>query len=782
MTFKYLTWLRVLLVATFFVFVGSALCVVSLRILLPMNLLMNLFVIGMLVLILFTFALQKRTKFINSEKALAWLDRECERQAEFIDGLPLKYIWHWIFASAALSLLLELAMIRWQSSSIDFLAFFKNFGLFACFAGLGLGYSLSRVRQIPIFLVNVLIAWQVLMVVTLQAAGITHLLNKPPVLEQVTIGYTLMSTINVDYWMAVYLIMSFLFCLTALTFVPVGQVCGRLMNRTNSLYAYGANLLGSLFGVIVMATLSLLWTPPLVWFGICLLGCLLFTVYDAKTVIKSAVVSMSVLIVLGIPTLFAGGIVHSPYQVIEVTTENHGWSSIKAAGYYYQKVLDLSKPSCAAFPDLQRMADYYNLPYKIAPGVKNVLIMGAGAGNDVSAALRAGAEHVDAVEIDPAIAEFGRLKHPEKPYDDKRVHLVLGDARAFLRNTKEKYDLIVYALIDSHALSSSSSALRVDSYIYTVESFKDARSRLRPNGTLALSFVGVVPQLQQKVYLMLKSAFDQQEPLALFTNYDSSSSFFESANGVLNVPADLENRRVIKRTDLNNKDVSVDVSTDDWPFFYMPRRQFPFSYIPLVGLVLVFSYALISTLSGAKLRVNFLPFFWLGAGFMLVETKAITELGLQFGNTWSVTSIVVAAVMIMAFISNLAVSKLKIKNLTVPAILLILSLAGSAVVSSHGLPGLILPNINEWVMTAIITCPIIFSGIIFSILISEIEDLGGAISMNIFGALCGGVLEYGAMFMGYRALYVFAIIIYAISFISIVTSRKSALSVPTIGK
>ena len=59
----------------------------------------------------------------------------------------------------------------------------------------------------------------------------------------------------------------------------------------------------------------------------------------------------------------------------------------------------------------------------------DVLIIGAGSGNDVAAALAQGAGHVDAVEIDPVINELGRLHHPNRPYSDPRVSIHLDDGR-----------------------------------------------------------------------------------------------------------------------------------------------------------------------------------------------------------------------------------------------------------------------------------------------------------------------------------------------------------------
>ncbi|MFX5903498.1 hypothetical protein ABTE48_18780, partial [Acinetobacter baumannii] len=52
---------------------------------------------------------------------------------------------------------------------------------------------------------------------------------------------------------------------------------------------------------------------------------------------------------------------------------------------------------------------------------KDVMIIGAGSGNDLAHALRFGVERVDAVEIDPAIQDIGIHNHPDKPYQDPRV-------------------------------------------------------------------------------------------------------------------------------------------------------------------------------------------------------------------------------------------------------------------------------------------------------------------------------------------------------------------------
>jgi spermidine synthase len=115
--------------------------------------------------------------------------------------------------------------------------------------------------------------------------------------------------------------------------------------------------------------------------------------------------------------------------------------------------------------------------------VKDVLIIGAGSGNDVSRALQWGAPDVkiDAVEIDPVIRRLGK-EHPDQPYDDPRVTPFIGDGRNFLHASDKQYDLIVFALVDSLVLHSGYSSIRLESYLFTRQSFEDVKKRLKPGG------------------------------------------------------------------------------------------------------------------------------------------------------------------------------------------------------------------------------------------------------------------------------------------------------------
>jgi hypothetical protein len=115
------------------------------------------------------------------------LDSDASAEAHFLDTLNASHVDLAILFSAALSLFLELALIRWQSSVLEFLAFYKNFTLLACFAGLGLGYSLATRSRIPLIVVLPLLTWQfIFMLITRVVPSAFHVI---PFREQLTMGF-----------------------------------------------------------------------------------------------------------------------------------------------------------------------------------------------------------------------------------------------------------------------------------------------------------------------------------------------------------------------------------------------------------------------------------------------------------------------------------------------------------------------------------------------------------------------------------------------------------------
>jgi spermidine synthase len=688
-------------------------------------------------------------------------------QAEFLlQHVPERWVNFAIAASAALGLFLELAIIRWQATVFPFFSFYKNLSMLSCFAGLGLGYALGRRKRVPLFLTLPLLCWQFLFMIGMRY-GMTyeqfHSLYVLPFREQLNMGLPHVG----QYWQGLqsYYVLSVVFLMTALAFIPIGQLCGCLMERREKLTAYGMNLLGSLAGVLLMFAVSAFWTPPTFWFVIAFAILLVFHVRKRHVLAVGAVSAVLALFILEWPVSPTWHRIYSPYQLLEVGRNDHGFMEIRAAGHYYQKVYDFinSGDKWPADSDVRIARNYYELPYRIMSHPKDVAIVGAGSGNDVAAALRGGAEHVDAIEIDPAILMLGREGHPEHPYSDGRVNAVNTDARSFLRTTDRKYDLIVFGLLDSHTLLSQASSVRLDSFVYTEQAMKEARARLKPHGMISLTFTVLNDQLGRKIYLMLKDAFDGHAPLCYMIGYDAGVIFLESEDD-LNLPSDVLAQKGFfnKTPTYSNPAIRADVSTDDWPFFYMPVRIYPVSYLGMVGLVLALSVFLISNFLPERPRASTFPFFLLGAGFMLVETKGITELGLTFGNSWQVIGIVIAGIMVMAFLANFAVQKLNLTKPVVPYVLLLASLAiGWWVAKSGGLP----PTWTGRIGTALLlTSPLFFSGIVFSTVLKTRGDISGVMGVNLFGAMCGGLLEYNSMYFGFQFLYLMAAGLYALAF------------------
>lgn len=694
-------------------------------------------------------------------------DQAAAEQATFLlKDLPEGWISPAIFAAAGVSLFLELALIRWQATVFPFFSFYKNLSLLSCFAGLGLGYAMGRRDRVPLFLTLPLLCWQFLFMMGMRY-GMTyhqfHSLYVLPFREQLNMGLPHVGR----YWQGIqsYYVLAVVFLLTALAFIPVGQLCGSLMERREKLTSYGLNLLGSLAGVLLMFVVSAFWTPPTVWFLIAFAILLSFHVRKKSVLVLGASTAILALLILEWPVSPAWSRIYSPYQLLEVGRNEHGYMEIRAAGHYYQKVYDFinTGDKWAQDSDVTIARNYYELPYRIVHQPQDVAVVGAGSGNDVAAALRAGAQHVDAIEIDPAILMLGRDGHPEHPYDDPRVSAANTDARSFLRTTDKTYDLIVFGLLDSHTLLSQSSSVRLDSFVYTVQAMKEARARLKPHGVISLTFTVLNDQLGRKIYLMLKDAFDGKPPACYMIGYDAGVIFLESDDSV-SLPADVVAQKGFfnKTPTYSNPAIRADVSTDDWPFFYMPARVYPVSYLGMVALVLALSVFLISKFLPERPSAGNFPFFLMGAGFMLVETKGITELGLTFGNSWQVIGIVIAGIMVMAFLANLAVQRFEIKRPAIPYALLLASLMlGWWISKSGGLSSTWTGRIGT---ALLLTSPLFFSGIVFSTVLKLRGDISGVMAVNLFGAMCGGLLEYNSMYFGFRFLYLMAAGLYALAF------------------
>ena len=193
----------------------------------------------------------------------------------------------------------------------------------------------------------------------------------------------------------------------------------------------------------------------------------------------------------------------------------------------------------------------------------------------------------------------------------------------------------------------------------------------------------------------------------------------------------------------------------------MVERAYPVTYMIALGIILLLSYFFVRKTIGFSDPIDrsYLPFFFLGSGFMLVETKAITELGLHLGGTWFVIAAAIMLVLVMAFLANLIVTRTA-RNLAGAAYvgLFVSLLVGYGLATSHGQWMFGPPLVQLALSCFVLTIPLFFAGIIFSSLIGEARiNISTAFAYNLMGALFGGVMEYNSMYFGFAFLYLLAL-------------------------
>lgn len=702
-------------------------------------------------------------------RLLDLVDRSTDPLQALIEGVEGRRLAAAIVLASALGLYFELFLIRWHSSSFQLFAYYKNVTLIACFLGLGIGFALGSRGRIWLALAVPGLAAQVVVLRLLRDTPLATLLNNP-VPGNVALGLNANTLIGgvpdgLPGILISYGFLTLIFIATSLTLIPLGQVTVRLMKRLPELRSYGLNLVGSVLGVVVFTLLAHFWSPPTVWLVLGVVAAFPFLRVERRMVVAAvtaAGAAVAVLVLLGLSSEKRE--IYSPYQILFVRERPGEPPVILVNHTYFQRALDLSARAVMRDPKLERRARYYELAYLVKPGTETVLVLGSGLGNDVAAALRRGSGRVEAVEIDPAIYRLGREIHPERPYSDGRVTTTVTDARRYIRRSERKFDVIVYGLLDSHSLLSANTSVRLDSFVYTVEAFREARSLLTDDGILVLSFSLMSQEQGEKLYRMMSMAFDGRSPRVLLSGYDRGFAFLVGP-GMENVDlAAVSGFHEVTET-FANPDSTVDPATDDWPFFYMPRRTVPLGYGALIAVLLTVSFTVSARVLESPGRlVTSLPCFFLGAGFMLVETRAITELGLLYGSTWQVVSVTIVAVLVMAFAANFIILKRGNPPTSVTYGLLLLSLAvglavGAGIVQLSGPLELIL-------RTAIITLPLFFSGFAFSSELRRSGDVAGALSSNLLGAVFGGFLEYTSMRFGFQALYVIGGLIYLMAFVT----------------
>ncbi len=711
-----------------------------------------------------------------------------------------------LFLISFLILFFELASIRWFGSTVIFLTFFTNLVLMACFLGMSVGLlSAGRRRNMITWVFPLALLATAMAVATLGASKVWKNLlidvggqNSP---QQVFFGTETFTAPNPSQFLVpIEIVAAIFFTLIALTFVGLGQVMGRAFEAIpNRVMAYSVDILGSLTGIAIFALMSHFRTPPVLWYAI---GTAIVLRFLPRLTWSQAACAIALVGGIGLMGYYEGArriTIWSPYYKIyydaktaSLTTNNIGHQSMVSVG-----------ESGAAYmlPHLLNR-DAGNAPFGRA------MIIGAGSGNDVSAALKGGVGHVDAVEIEPVLNETGRRDHPDKPYSDPRVSIHLDDGRSFVRRSDQTYDVISYALVDSLVLHSGYSSLRLESFLFTEQAFRDVKARLDDDGVFVMYnfyrqgwIVGRLVEMARKVFGVEPIVFSLpyrpsikatdsltkgdftfvivgkpgSKALESIREELKEHQFFwvsqrprdnESINGygptppeVAGVPA--ENWLKIGPAAVDTSNIGP-LPTDDWPFLYLRTASIPglnwrgMALVAALSMVILFAFAPVR-----EVRPNARMFF-LGAGFMLLETKGVVHMALLFGSTWVVNSIVFFAILVMILLSNFFVMALKPRRLWIYYLFL-----GAALLVNAFIPMsyfLNLPGMAKVVAScAVVFVPIFFAGVIFATTFGESRHPDVDFGSNIAGVILGGLAENFSLMLGFDHLLLLAVAFYFFS-------------------
>jgi len=679
-----------------------------------------------------------------------------------------------LFVASALTLFAELALIRWVATEIRVFAYLKNLALLLCFLGFGLGCALAR--QTP--------RWATAAKALL---GLILIVRLPWYSERVmeNLSRFLGASQDVEIWQTgsqrewgLFLLASaittLLLLLITCIFIPLGQMVSRQIEfAPRALVGYSWNLAGSLAGILAFFAISWMALPPSVWFTIVLAGMALQQPARWERLLLALAVIPVVFLLID-PASPHHFNLWTPYQQIEFedkffpSGELVG-SNIRVNHTGYQSIVNLSRDFLARHPGLLKnpVEEHpYNLAFRFTTPNPRVLIVGSGTGNDVAGALRNQSGSVDAVEIDPAILKLGE-RHPERPYDDPRVHAHLTDARAFMKRATGPYDLILFGLLDSHTQLSDYSNMRIDNFVYTEESFREARALLAPDGVVFVKFQINHPWLGRRLAEMLTQTFGK--PPAVFfapSSYGADATCFAASNSgqvEAKLAADPQLRELVEAHRPSFLDLPpLAVTTDDWPYLYQKQPSIPGVFFLVSLLVALLATAFYLQIPEARKRVPSLFFFSMGAGFLLLETQVVSRLALYFGTTWQVNGIVIAAILAALLAANFVTEKLRQpmpRSLTLA--LLLAGIIFAYVFPFHRIPGA--ATAVGALAAFVFAIPVFFAGLLFAAEFRLAESPAAALGANMLGAVVGGLLENTSLVFGMKALLLIAAMLYALA-------------------
>ena len=640
-----------------------------------------------------------------------------------------------LFGLSFVLLFVELALIRWTGAEIIFLSYYSNFVLLGSFLGIGIGFLRARSRIDLFPWAPVALTVLVFFVLTFPVQVANH--NSGGALF-----FGSLKTTGLPTWQTLPVV----FLVVATVMEMLGEGVARTFGQFPPLEAYRLDIAGSIAGTVAFAALSFVDAKPVVWALI--IAAVLAVLYGRRIGVLQIAALAALAGLLGAQSLRSADI-WSPYYRISVASQQHRQYTISVNGIPHQEV-----------QSTRQRPPIYSVPYGDARGKapRNMLVVGAGSGNDVADALQHGARHVDAVEIDPQIYRLGTRLHPDRPYQSPRVSVHINDGRAFLEQTRTRYDMILFALPDSLTLVSGQSALRLESYLFTQQALQAARAHLNPGGVFAMYNFYRTTWLRDRLANTLDAVFGHAPCVNALGHGGKAFSMLTvgMSGGAVSCPGHLWHKPA----------QVVGPASDDRPFVYLKGASIPGFYLVTLALILLASLVLVRAAGGPLRRMTgYADLFFMGVAFMLLETKNVVQFALLFGTTWLVNALVFTGVL-LAVLAAVEVSR----RVTVrrPAWLYLGLLA--ALLASWAVPQeslLALPAVPRFfAAVALAFLPIFLANMVFAQRFRNAGDSTAGFGANLLGSMVGGLLEYISLITGYRALLVVVAVCYGLAFLT----------------
>jgi SAM-dependent methyltransferase len=643
---------------------------------------------------------------------------------------------------SSLMLFVELALIRWTGSNVLYLSYFSNFVLLGSFLGIGVGFLRGRAKR--------------------------NLFPYAPVALALLVGLVLIFPVQIDrsgsdliYFgifdttgLPVWITLPFIFVAVAGVMAMIAEGVARTFVEFEPLDAYRYDIAGSILGIAAFSALSFTWAPPVAW-GV-VAAILFFILLRPSVRVLQVVALLGLVFMLGRESLVPVWS-WSPYYKIKTDT-------FAVAGYPDGVQIDANgvpHQSAMAVAARRELNPEYFIPYERADvPLDDVLIVGAGSGTDVAIALSEGARHIEAVEIDPKLQQIGAQRHPDHPYSDPRVSVYINDGRAFLEQTDATYDLILFALPDSLTLVSGQSSLRLESYLFTLQAMQSARDHLKPGGAFAMY------NFYREDWLVDRLAGTLEDVYGHAPCVDSVGEIGRMAvltvaptPGPVSCPAG-------SSWTVTDAAAAASPATDDYPFLYLRTRSVPPIYLVTLLLILAASVGLVRVVSGPmRPMARYVDLFFMGAAFLLLETKSVVQFALLFGTTWFVNALVFAGVLVSVLAAIEVARRWRPARPALLYLALLAAIAVAWVVPVEFLLGLeMLPRFALAVV--IWFTPIFIANLVFAERFRNVEESNVAFGANLLGAMVGGVLEYVALMTGYQALLLLVAALYGAAFLT----------------